>query len=140
MATLTATEPVICPNAIAEAESIVPACMFAPDRGCEDDPYGAEGFEGCDGTNGESADHLDLSSKVGPYSQRWFNYCSSLDTFPLVLHVSRRIHAFVCISTVIPLVCQFECTLCCCLKYCSDTYVSASCWQVTLLSTYVQRF
>lgn len=69
MATLTPTEPVICPNAIAEAESIVPACMFAPDRGCVDDPCGAEGFEGCDGTNGESADHLDLSSKVGPLYQ-----------------------------------------------------------------------
>ncbi|XP_003972329.1 GTP-binding protein 1-like isoform X1 [Takifugu rubripes] len=64
MATLTATEPMLCPNTIAEAESIVPACMFAPDRGCEDDPCGAEGFEGCDGTNGESADHLDLSSKL----------------------------------------------------------------------------
>lgn len=65
MASLTATEPAICPGAIPAAESIVPACMFAPDMGCADDPSGAEGFEDGDGTNGESADHLDLSNKVG---------------------------------------------------------------------------
>lgn len=80
MATLAAAEPAICPNAIAAAESIVPACMFAPDREGEDDPCGAEGFEACDGTNGESADHLDLSSKVGPYSQWWSSYSTCLDT------------------------------------------------------------
>uniref|UniRef100_A0A3Q3WYJ9 GTP-binding protein 1 n=1 Tax=Mola mola TaxID=94237 RepID=A0A3Q3WYJ9_MOLML len=63
MASLTTTEPTLCPGAIPAAESMVPACMFAPDRGCEDDPAGAGGFEDGDGTNGESADHLDLSSK-----------------------------------------------------------------------------
>lgn len=63
MATLAATEPAMCPNAIAAAESMVPVCMFAPDRGGEDEPCGAGGFG--EGTNGESADHLDLSSKVG---------------------------------------------------------------------------
>lgn len=63
MATLAATEPVICPNAI--PEPAVPTCMFAPERGRGDEPSGADGFEDCDGTNGDSADHLDLSSKVG---------------------------------------------------------------------------
>ncbi|KAM4750758.1 GTP binding protein 1, like isoform 2-T2 [Anableps anableps] len=45
-------------------ESIVPACMFAPNRGCADDPSAGEGFEDGEGTNGESVDHLDLSNKV----------------------------------------------------------------------------
>jgi len=49
----------------AAVESIVPACMFAPDRGCADDAAGAEGSEDGEDTSGESADHLDLSSKVG---------------------------------------------------------------------------
>uniref|UniRef100_A0A3Q2PG08 GTP-binding protein 1 n=1 Tax=Fundulus heteroclitus TaxID=8078 RepID=A0A3Q2PG08_FUNHE len=44
--------------------SIVPACMFAPDRGCAEDPMGAEGFADGEGTNGESVDHLDLSYKL----------------------------------------------------------------------------
>lgn len=65
MASLTATEPATCPGAIPAAESIVPACMFAPDQGCADDPCSVEGFDYGEGTNGESADHLDLSSKVG---------------------------------------------------------------------------
>lgn len=65
MASLTATEPAVCPAAIPTAESIVPACMFAPDRGCADDPSGGEGSDDGEGTNGESADYLDLSSKVG---------------------------------------------------------------------------
>lgn len=65
MASLTATEPAICPGTVPAAESIVPACMFAPDTGRADDPSSAEGFEDGGGTNGESADHLDLSNKVG---------------------------------------------------------------------------
>lgn len=65
MASLTATEPAICPASIPAAESIVPACMFAPSRGCADDPCSEEGFEDGEGTNGESPDHLDLSNKVG---------------------------------------------------------------------------
>lgn len=65
MASLTATEPAVCPGVTPAAESIVPACMFAPDRGCADDPTGDEAFEDGEGTNGDSADHLDLSSKVG---------------------------------------------------------------------------
>lgn len=94
MATLAAAEPAICPSAIAAAESIVPACMFAPDRDGEDDPCGAEGSEACDGTNGESADHLDLSSKVGPYSQWWSSYCTRLDTSRLQMYVFRRLSGF----------------------------------------------
>lgn len=65
MASVTATEPAIRPASLPAPESIVPACMFAPDRGCGDDPAGGEGFEDGEATNGESADHLDLSSKVG---------------------------------------------------------------------------
>ncbi|XP_034430542.1 GTP-binding protein 1-like isoform X1 [Hippoglossus hippoglossus] len=59
-----ATEPAMCSAAAAAAESIVPACMFAPERGCADDPAGEEGFEDGEETNGEPADHLDLSSKL----------------------------------------------------------------------------
>ncbi|XP_020499128.1 GTP binding protein 1, like isoform X1 [Labrus bergylta] len=60
MASLSATEAALCPA----AESIVPACMFAPDQGCADDPSGEEGFEDGEGTNGESADYLNLCSKI----------------------------------------------------------------------------
>ncbi|XP_056265035.1 GTP binding protein 1, like isoform X3 [Pseudoliparis swirei] len=58
----------------AAVESIVPACMFAPDRGCADDAAGAEGSEDGEDTSGESADHLDLSSKlvlVSPTGQQY---------------------------------------------------------------------
>lgn len=65
MASLAAAEPAVSPGVIPAAESIVPASIFAPDRGCVDDPTGEEGFEDGEGTNGESADHLDLSNKVG---------------------------------------------------------------------------
>lgn len=65
MASLTTTEPALCPGALAGAESMVPACMFAPERGREDEPGRAGAFEDGDGRNGEAADHLDLSSKVG---------------------------------------------------------------------------
>ncbi|TNN31972.1 GTP-binding protein 1 [Liparis tanakae] len=58
----------------AAVESIVPACMFAPDRGCADDAAGAEGSEDGEDASGESADHLDLSSKlvlVSPTGQQY---------------------------------------------------------------------
>ncbi|XP_031732925.1 GTP-binding protein 1-like isoform X2 [Anarrhichthys ocellatus] len=75
MASLTATEPAAsCPSAIPAVESIVPACMFAPDRGCPDDPSGAEGSEDGEGANCESEDHLDLSNKlvlVSPSGQQY---------------------------------------------------------------------
>ncbi|KAM3865350.1 GTP binding protein 1, like [Diretmus argenteus] len=64
MASLTATEPGLGPGAPPATESIVPACMFAPDRGCGDDPSGEEGFEDGEGTNGDSLDHLDFSNKL----------------------------------------------------------------------------
>lgn len=65
MASLAATEPAACPGATPAAESVVPACMFAPDRGCGDDLSGTDDFEDGEGTNGESADRLHLSNKVG---------------------------------------------------------------------------
>ncbi|XP_017263870.1 GTP binding protein 1, like isoform X2 [Kryptolebias marmoratus] len=62
MASGTAAEPAVCPGS-EPAESIVPACMFAPDRGGSDDPAGGEDEDG-EGTNGEALDHIDLSSKL----------------------------------------------------------------------------
>ncbi|XP_054460885.1 GTP binding protein 1, like [Anoplopoma fimbria] len=70
MASLAATEPVACPS----ADSIVPACMFAPDRGCADEASGSEGSEDGERTAGEAADHLHLSSKlvlVSPTGQQY---------------------------------------------------------------------
>ncbi|XP_074551822.1 GTP binding protein 1, like isoform X2 [Halichoeres trimaculatus] len=64
MASLPATEPAVCPVAGPATESIVPACMFAPAQGCGEDPTGGDGFEDGEGTYGESADHLNLSSKM----------------------------------------------------------------------------
>ncbi|XP_038146549.1 GTP binding protein 1, like isoform X1 [Cyprinodon tularosa] len=60
---MAATEPATCPGST-PPESVVPACMFAPDRGCSDDPPGEEGFEDCEGENGVSVDSLDLSNKL----------------------------------------------------------------------------
>lgn len=65
MASLTATDAAACPGAMSASESVVPACMFAPDRGCGEDLSSEEGFEDGEGSNGESPDHLDLSNKVG---------------------------------------------------------------------------
>ncbi|XP_028308718.1 GTP binding protein 1, like isoform X2 [Gouania willdenowi] len=47
-----------------QQDSIVPACMFAPDRGCEEEQSAEEGLEDGEGPNGESGDVLDLSSKL----------------------------------------------------------------------------
>ncbi|XP_051940573.1 GTP binding protein 1, like [Hippocampus zosterae] len=54
---------------IAAAECTVPACMFAPDRGfCaaadDDDACEGESLEDGEGTDGESAEVLDLSNKM----------------------------------------------------------------------------
>ncbi|XP_061081743.1 GTP-binding protein 1-like isoform X2 [Conger conger] len=46
------------------AESLVPACMFAPDRGCEEDVTGTESCEDGERLNGEAVDHLDFTSKL----------------------------------------------------------------------------
>lgn len=53
---------------IPTAESLVPACMFAPDQGCEEDVTGTESCEDGERLNGEVVDHLDFTSKVGPMS------------------------------------------------------------------------
>nr|XP_020473517.1 GTP-binding protein 1-like isoform X1 [Monopterus albus]XP_020473519.1 GTP-binding protein 1-like isoform X2 [Monopterus albus]XP_020473520.1 GTP-binding protein 1-like isoform X1 [Monopterus albus] len=85
MASVTATEPTVCPGAIPAAESIVPACMFAPDSGCVDDPSGGEGFEDDEVTNYDPADHLDLSSKLVLVSPTGEQYDS------LLQHLRERI-------------------------------------------------
>ncbi|XP_047433371.1 GTP-binding protein 1-like [Mugil cephalus] len=82
MASLTATE---LPNSIPAAESVVPACMFAPDRGCDEDPSGGESFEDGECTNGEPAGHLDLSSKLVLVSPTGEQYDS------LLRHLRERI-------------------------------------------------
>ncbi|KAL3066284.1 GTP-binding protein 1-like [Trematomus bernacchii] len=67
------TEPEKCPD-VTPVESIVPACMFAPDRDCAEDPCGEEGLEDGEGTNGDTGDHLDLSNKlvlVSPTGQQY---------------------------------------------------------------------
>ncbi|KAK5925876.1 hypothetical protein CgunFtcFv8_021496 [Champsocephalus gunnari] len=67
------TEPAKCPD-VTPVESIVPACMFAPDRDCAEDPCGEEGLEDGEGTNGDTGDHLDLSNKlvlVSPTGQQY---------------------------------------------------------------------
>ncbi|XP_069545613.1 GTP binding protein 1, like isoform X1 [Brachyistius frenatus] len=81
MASLPATEATTCPA----AEPVVPACMFAPDRGCGEDPSGREGFEDGEAANGESADYLDLSSKLALVSPTGEQYDS------LLRHLRERI-------------------------------------------------
>ncbi|XP_034044471.1 GTP-binding protein 1-like isoform X1 [Thalassophryne amazonica] len=74
MASLTTKEPGIRSGAITVTESVVPACMFAPDRGCGDDPSGEEDSGIGEGAGVESADHIDLSSKmvlVSPTGQQY---------------------------------------------------------------------
>lgn len=62
---MAATESSLCPSPIAVADTVVPACMFAPDRGSDDDPSGGDCYEDGEAHNGESEGHLDLTSKVG---------------------------------------------------------------------------
>ena len=83
MSLLNEKEPGIDPDAM-PVESIVPACMFAPDPGFGDDPPDGEGFDDGEGTNGESGDHLNFSSKVGPCC--WFRLKS-----PDILLLLRKI-------------------------------------------------
>ncbi|XP_076018533.1 GTP-binding protein 1-like isoform X2 [Genypterus blacodes] len=67
MASTAAAEPALYPGALPAAEPVVPAYMFGPDRG-------AEGFEDGEGPDGESADHIDPSSKmvlVSPAAQQY---------------------------------------------------------------------
>lgn len=45
-------------------ESVVPACMFAPDAVCAEDLTGDEHTDPGEDQNGDAGDPLDLSSKV----------------------------------------------------------------------------
>lgn len=67
---MAATESSLSPA----VESVVPACMFAPDRGCAEDSPGAECSDDRDDQNGEAEDHLDLTSKfalVSPTGEQY---------------------------------------------------------------------
>lgn len=70
MASLAATDPATCPGSLQPAEPVIPACMFAPDRGCAEDPCAGDLYGDGEDTSTESADHLDLSNKVGPLVDR----------------------------------------------------------------------
>ncbi|KAJ8406643.1 hypothetical protein AAFF_G00295590 [Aldrovandia affinis] len=69
------TEPSLNPVA---TESLVPACMFAPDRGCGEDPSGTESCEDGETFNDEAADHLDFTSKFALVSPTGEQYDSLL--------------------------------------------------------------
>ncbi|XP_067238212.1 GTP-binding protein 1 isoform X2 [Chanodichthys erythropterus] len=74
MASLTTTDPVFNPGAIGLPESVVPACMFAPGRGCGDED-GAECFEDGEIFNGETVDlGIDFSSKLALVSPNGEQY------------------------------------------------------------------
>ncbi|RXN20490.1 GTP-binding 1-like protein [Labeo rohita] len=67
---MAATETSVSPA----VESVVPACMFAPDPGCAEDSPGAEYSDAGDNQNGEAEDHLDLTSKfalVSPTGEQY---------------------------------------------------------------------
>lgn len=73
MTSLTTTEPGFNPGTIG-LESVVPASMFAPARGCSDDD-GAESFDDGDMFNGETVDHgIDFSSKFALVSPNGEQY------------------------------------------------------------------
>ncbi len=65
---MAATESSLSPA----VESVVPACMFAPDPGCAEDLPGSERSDAGDNQNGEAEDHLDLTSKVALRPKRSF--------------------------------------------------------------------
>ncbi|XP_061576618.1 GTP-binding protein 1-like isoform X1 [Cololabis saira] len=73
-----AADPTQCSlaAAAAAAECVVPACMFAPDRGDAGDPTGGEVFERSAAANGETEDHLDLSNKLSLVSPTGDQYDS----------------------------------------------------------------
>lgn len=65
MASATTTDPGFNHGDIELPESVVPASMFAPARGCGEED-GAECFEDGEMFNGEAVDlGIDFSSKVG---------------------------------------------------------------------------
>ncbi|MGH0132766.1 UNVERIFIED_CONTAM: hypothetical protein FKN15_050346 [Acipenser sinensis] len=61
MASVAVTEPSLSPV----SEALVPACMFAPERGCGDDPAGSEHCDDGEALNGKLGDHVDFTSKRG---------------------------------------------------------------------------
>ncbi|XP_016092043.1 GTP-binding protein 1-like isoform X1 [Sinocyclocheilus grahami] len=74
MASATTTDPGFNPGAIGLPESVVPASMFAPARGCSDDD-GAEYFEDGEMFNGETVDlGIDFSSKLALVSPNGEQY------------------------------------------------------------------
>ncbi|XP_030637405.1 GTP-binding protein 1 isoform X2 [Chanos chanos] len=78
MASIAATEPVLNSGQISSAESLVPASMFAPSRGCEDED-GQECFQDSETFNGEAEDgHIDFSSKFALVSPNGEQYDSLL--------------------------------------------------------------
>ncbi|RVE75924.1 hypothetical protein OJAV_G00003790 [Oryzias javanicus] len=85
MASLAATDPATCPGSLQPAEPVVPACMFAPDRGCAEDPCAADLYGDGEDTSAESADHLDLSNKLVLVSPTGEQYDS------LLRHLRERI-------------------------------------------------
>ncbi|KAG9340385.1 hypothetical protein JZ751_021498 [Albula glossodonta] len=79
MASAAAAESSVSPGSLPPAESLVPACMFAPDRGCGEDTAGTECGEDGDTFNGESGDHgVDLTSKLALVSPNGEQYDSLL--------------------------------------------------------------
>ncbi|MGH0185855.1 UNVERIFIED_CONTAM: hypothetical protein FKN15_031276 [Acipenser sinensis] len=59
MASVAVTEPSLSPV----SEALVPACMFAPERGCGDDPAGSEHCDDGEALNGKLGDHVDFTCK-----------------------------------------------------------------------------
>ncbi|XP_058877148.1 GTP-binding protein 1-like [Acipenser ruthenus] len=59
MASVAVSEPSLSPV----SEALVPACMFAPEPGCGDDPAGSEHCDDGETLNGKLGDHLDFTSK-----------------------------------------------------------------------------
>lgn len=74
MASLTTTDPVFNPGAMGLPESVVPASMFAPGRGCGDDDE-SDCFDDGDMFNGETVDlGIDFSSKLALVSPNGEQY------------------------------------------------------------------
>ncbi|KAG5854003.1 GTP-binding protein 1-like isoform X1 [Anguilla rostrata] len=73
---MAATESSLSP--VPTAESLVPACMFAPDGGCGEDLAGTESCEGGERLNGEAVDHIDFTSKFALVSPTGEQYDSLL--------------------------------------------------------------
>ncbi|XP_066563266.1 GTP-binding protein 1 isoform X2 [Amia ocellicauda] len=78
MASVSVSEPNLSPGPIAAVEPPVPACMFAPERGCGEDADGAECCDDGDIFNGEPGDHLDFTSKLALVSPSGEQYDSLL--------------------------------------------------------------